>query len=88
MFGSESPRIQSFFSKEITSLGLNSLFLDRIYTHDNPYWCAQKSPSKMLQIEDDDEAITMTSRRKKLYGLATIFKRHHDLALLFYSSFL
>ena len=34
----------------------------------------EKSPSKMLQIEDDDEAYHYDIQKKKLYGLATIFK--------------
>lgn len=35
---------------------------------------SEKSPSKILQIEDEDEAYHYDIQKEKLYGLATILK--------------
>ena len=75
MFGSEKPlEIQSFFSKEVLLLGSAVLFLVAFILTITLLMCARKVHQKMLQIEDDDEAYHYDIQKKKLYGLATIFK--------------
>lgn len=75
MFGSEKPlEIQSFFSKEVLLLGSVVLFLVAFILTITLLMCARKVHQKMLQIEDDDEAYHYDIQKKKLYGLATIFK--------------
>ena len=75
MFGSEKPlEIQFFFSKEALLLGSAVLFLVAFILTITLLMCARKVHQKMLQIEDDDEAYHYDLQKKKLYGLATIFK--------------
>ena len=75
MFGYEKPlEIQSFFSKEVLLLGSAVLFLVAFILTITLLMCARKVHQKMLQIEDDDEAYHYDIQKKKLYGLATIFK--------------
>lgn len=90
MFGSEKPlEIQSFFSKEGLLLGSAVLFLVAFILTITLLMCARKVHQKMLQIEDDDEAYHYDIQKKKLYGLATIFKGimilPYFLFVIFYS---
>ena len=90
MFGSEKPlEIQSFFSKEVLLLGSAVLFLVAFILTITLLMCARKVHQKMLQIEDDDEAYHYDIQKKKLYGLATIFKGimilPYFLVVIFYS---
>ena len=90
MFGSEKPlEIQSFFSKEVLLLGSVVLFLVAFILTITLLMCARKVHQKMLQIEDDDEAYHYDIQKKKLYGLATIFKGimilPYFLFVIFYS---
>ena len=90
MFGSEKPlEIQSFFSKEVLLLGSAVLFLVAFILTITLLMCARKVHQKMLQIEDDDEAYHYDIQKKKLYGLATIFKGimilPYFLVIIFYS---
>ena len=90
MFGSEKPlEIQSFFSKEVLLLGSAVLFLVGFILTITLLMCARKVHQKMLQIEDDDEAYHYDIQKKKLYGLATIFKGimilPYFLFVIFYS---
>ena len=84
MFGSEKPlEIQSFFSKEVLLLGSILLFLIVFLVTIALLMCARKVHQKMLQIEDEEEAYHYDIQKKKLYGLATIFKGIIDLAIHF-----
>ena len=75
MFGSEKPiEIQSFFSKEVFYLGSAVLFLIVFILTMALLIHARKVHQKMLQIEDEEEAYHYDIQKKKLYGLATIFK--------------
>ena len=90
MFGYEKPlEIQSFFSKEVLLLGSAVLFLVAFILTITLLMCARKVHQKMLQIEDDDEAYHYDIQKKKLYGLATIFKGimilPYFLFVIFYS---
>ena len=90
MFGSEKPlEIQSFFSKEVLLLGSILLFLILFMVTIALLISARKVHQKMLQIEDDDEAYHYDIQKKKLYGLATIFKGimilPYFLVVIFYS---
>ena len=90
MFGYEKPlEIQSFFSKEVLLLGSAVLFLVAFILTMVLLMCARKVHQKMLQIEDDDEAYHYDIQKKKLYGLATIFKGimilPYFLFVIFYS---
>ena len=90
MFGSEKPlEIQFFFSKEALLLGSAVLFLVAFILTITLLMCARKVHQKMLQIEDDDEAYHYDLQKKKLYGLATIFKGimilPYFLFVIFYS---
>lgn len=90
MFGSKKPlEIQSFFSKEVLLLGSVVLFLVAFILTITLLMCARKVHQKMLQIEDDDEAYHYDIQKKKLYGLATIFKGimilPYFLFVIFYS---
>lgn len=90
MFGSEKPlEIQSFFSKEVLLLGSILLFLILFMVTIALLISARKVHQKMLQIEDDDEAYHYDIQKKKLYGLATIFKGimilPYFLVIIFYS---
>ena len=90
MFGSEKPlEIQSFFSKEVLLLGSAVLFLVAFILTITLLMCARKVHQKMLQIENDDEAYHYDIQKKKLYGLATIFKGimilPYFLFVIFYS---
>ena len=90
MFGYEKPlEIQSFFSKEGLLLGSAVLFLVAFILTMVLLMCARKVHQKMLQIEDDDEAYHYDIQKKKLYGLATIFKGimilPYFLVVIFYS---
>ena len=90
MFGSEKPlEIQSFFSKEGLLWGSILLFLIAFILTITLLMCARKVHQKMLQIEDDDEAYHYDLQKKKLYGLATIFKGimilPYFLVVIFYS---
>ena len=88
MFGSEKPlEIQSFFSKEVLLLGSILLFLILFMVTIALLISARKVHQKMLQIED--EAYHYDIQKKKLYGLATIFKGTmilpYFLVIIFYS---
>lgn len=90
MFGSEKPlEIQSFFSKEVLLLGSILLFLILFMVTIALLISARKVHQKMLQIEDEDEAYHYDIQKKKLYGLATIFKGimilPYFLVVIFYS---
>lgn len=90
MFGSEKPlEIQSFFSKEVLLLDSVVLFLVAFILTITLLMCARKVHQKMLQIEDEDEAYHYDIQKKKLYGLATIFKGimilPYLLVVIFYS---
>ena len=90
MFGSEKPlEIQFFFSKEALLLGSAVLFLVAFILTITLLMCARKVHQKMLQIEDDDEAYHYDIQKKKLFGLATIFKGvmilPYFLVIIFYS---
>ena len=90
MFGSKKPlEIQSFFSKEVLLLGSAVLFLVAFILTITLLMCARKVHQKMLQIEDEDEAYHYDIQKKKLYGLATIFKGimilPYFLFVIFYS---
>lgn len=90
MFGSEKPlEIQSFFSKEVLLLGSILLFLILFMVTIALLISARKVHQKMLQIEDEDEAYHYDIQKKKLYGLATIFKGimilPYFLFVIFYS---
>ena len=75
MFGSEKPlEIQSFFSIEVLLLGSILLFLILFMVTIALLISARKVHQKMLQIEDEEEAYHYDIQKKKLYGLATIFK--------------
>ena len=75
MFGSEKPiEIQSLFSKEVLYLGSVVLFLIMFMITMGLLMWGRKVHQKMLQIEDEDEAYHYDVQKKKLYGLATIFK--------------
>ncbi|MFR8789670.1 MAG: DUF3169 family protein, partial [Streptococcus salivarius] len=75
MFGSEKKlEIQSFFSKEVLLLGSILLFLIVFMVTIALLISARKVHQKMLQIEDEEEAYHYDIQKKKLYGLATIFK--------------
>lgn len=75
MFGSEKPlEKQSFFSKEGLYLGSVALFLIVFVVTMGLLIRARKVHQKILQIEDEDEAYHYDIQKKKLYGLATIFK--------------
>ena len=75
MFGSEKPlEIQSFFSKGVLLLGSILLFLIVFLVTIALLISARKVHQKMLQIEDEEEAYHYDIQKKKLYGLATIFK--------------
>ena len=90
MFGSKKPlEIQSFFSIEVLLLGSILLFLIVFIVTIALLISARKVHQKMLQIEDEDEAYHYDIQRKKLYGLATIFKGimllPYLLVIIFYS---
>ena len=90
MFGSEKPlEIQSLFSKEVLLLGSILLFFILFMVTIALLISARKVHQKMLQIEDDDEAYHYDIQKKKLYGLATIFKGimilPYFLFVIFYS---
>ena len=90
MFGSEKLlEIQSFFSKEGLLWGSILLFLIVFMVTIALLISARKVHQKMLQIEDDDEAYHYDIQKKKLYGLATIFKGimilPYFLFVIFYS---
>ena len=90
MFGSEKPlEIQSFFSKEGLLWGSILLFLIVFMVTIALLISARKVHQKMLQIEDEDEAYHYDVQKKKLYGLATIFKGililPYFLVIIFYS---
>ena len=90
MFGSEKPlEIQSFFSKEGLLWGSILLYLIVFMVTIALLISARKVHQKMLQIEDDDEAYHYDIQKKKLYGLATIFKGimilPYFLFVIFYS---
>ena len=75
MFESEKKlEIQSFFSKEVLLLGSILLFLIVFMVTIALLTSARKVHQKMLQIEDEEEAYHYDIQKKKLYGLATIFK--------------
>ena len=75
MFGSEKTlEIQSFFSIEVLLLGSILLFLIVFMVTIALLISARKVHQKMLQIEDEEEAYHYDIQKKKLYGLATIFK--------------
>ena len=90
MFGSEKPiEIQSLFSKEVLYLGSVVLFLIMFMITLGLLMWGRKVHQKMLQIEDEDEAYHYDVQKKKLYGLATIFKGililPYFLVIIFYS---
>lgn len=90
MFGSEKPlEIQSFFSIEVLYLGSVVLFLIMFMITMGLLMWGRKVHQKMLQIEDEDEAYHYDVQKKKLYGLATIFKGililPYFLVIIFYS---
>lgn len=90
MFGSEKPiEIQSLFSKEVLYLGSVVLFLIVFMITMGLLMWGRKVHQKMLQIEDEDEAYHYDVQKKKLYGLATIFKGililPYFLVIIFYS---
>ena len=90
MFGSEKTlEIQSFFSKEGLLLGSILLFLIVFMVTIALLISARKVHQKMLQIEDEEEAYHYDIQKKKLYGLATIFKGimilPYFLFVIFYS---
>ena len=90
MFGSEKPiEIQSLFSKEVLYLGSVVLFLIVFMITMGLLMWGRKVHQKMLQIEDEDEAYHYDVQKKKLYGLATIFKGililPYFLVVIFYS---
>ena len=90
MVGSEKLlEIQSFFSIEVLLLGSILLFLIVFMVTIALLISARKVHQKMLQIEDDDEAYHYDIQKKKLYGLATIFKGimilPYFLFVIFYS---
>ena len=90
MFGSEKPlEIQSFFSKELLLLGSVVFFLVVFLITMALLMRVRKLHYKLLQIEDDDEAYHYDIQKKKLYGLATIFKGimilPYFLVVIFYS---
>ena len=90
MFGSEKPiEIQSFFSTEVLYLGSAVLFLIVFMITMGLLMWGRKVHQKMLQIEDEDEAYHYDVQKKKLYGLATIFKGililPYFLVVIFYS---
>ena len=90
MFGSEKPlEIQTFFSIEVLFLDSAVLFLIVFILTMALLIHARKVHQKMLQIEDDDEAYHYDIQKKKLYGLATIFKGimilPYFLFVIFYS---
>lgn len=75
MFGSEKLlEIQSFFSKEGLLWGSILLFLIVFMVTIALLISARKVHQKMLQIEDEEEAYHYDIQKKKLFGLATIFK--------------
>ena len=75
LFGSEKPlEIQTFFSKEGLLLGSVVLFLAAFLITMALLIRVRNLHHKMLQIEDEDEAYHYDIQKKKLYGLATIFK--------------
>ena len=89
MFGSEKPlEIQSFFSIEVLLLGSILLFLIVFMVTIALLISARKVHQKMLQIEDEEEAYHYDIQKKKLYGLATIFKSimilPYFLVIIFY----
>ena len=90
MFGSEKPlEIQSFFSIEVLLLGSILLFLIVFMVTIALLISARKVHQKMLQIEDEEEAYHYDIQKKKLFGLATIFKGvmilPYFLVIIFYS---
>ena len=90
MFGSEKLlEIQSFFSKEGLLWGSILLFLIVFMVTIALLISARKVHQKMLQIEDEEEAYHYDIQKKKLYGLATIFKGimilPYFLFVIFYS---
>ena len=90
MFGSEKPiEIQSLLSKEVLYLGSVVLFLIMFMITMGLLMWGRKVHQKMLQIEDEDEAYHYDVQKKKLYGLATIFKGililPYFLVVIFYS---
>ena len=90
MFGSEKPiEIQSLFSKEVLYLGSVVLFLIMFMITMGLLMWGRKVHQKMLQIEDEDEAYHYDVQKKKLYGLATIFKGililPYFLVIIFYN---
>ena len=90
MFGSEKPlEIQSFFSKELLLLGSVVFFLVVFLITMALLMRVRKLHYKLLQIEDEDEAYHYDIQKKKLYGLATIFKGimilPYLLVVIFYS---
>ena len=89
MFGSEKNlEIHSFFSKEVLLLGSILLFLIVFMVTIALLISARKVHQKMLQIEDEEEAYHYDIQKKKLYGLATIFKSimilPYFLVIIFY----
>lgn len=75
MFGLEKPlEIQTFFSKEVLFGGSAVLFMVVFILTMSLLVHARKVHQKMLQIDDEDEAYRYEIQKKKLYGLATIFK--------------
>ena len=75
LFGSEKPlEIQTFFSKEGLLLGSVVLFLAAFLITMALLIQVRNLHHKMLQREDEDEAYHYDIQKKKLYGLATIFK--------------
>ena len=89
MFGSEKPlEIQTFFSKEVLFLDSAVLFLIVFILTMALLIHARKVHQKMLQIDDEDEAYHYDIQKKKLYGLATIFKGimnlSYFLVIIFY----
>lgn len=75
MFGLKKPlEIQTFFSKEVLFGGSAVLFMVVFILTMSLLVHARKVHQKMLQIDDEDEAYRYDIQKKKLYGLATIFK--------------
>ena len=75
MFGSEKPLKSNPSLVKKDSFGVQYFFVSyRVYGHDSLTNKREKSPSKMLQIEDEEEAYHYDIQKEKLFGLATIFK--------------
>ena len=83
IFGSEKPlEIQSFFGKEGLLWDSILLFSYRVYGHDSLTNKREKSPSKMLQIEDEEEAYHYDIQEGKTVWVSDHFKGVMILAIL------